>query len=244
MSARKKVLITGAKGNLGEKIRQYLEAKGNYDLILMSRNPRGDPKVIQADLSLYDESWAKYFSGVDAIVHMAADPNPSASWESLQKLNMDLLFNVYEAAVAKRAKRVIFASSNHTMGGYKDEAVILTPDLAPKPGNPYGATKLIGERLGKSFAERHGLSVICLRIGWTQRGENRPGDHMGDWGRKMWLSDRDYCQVVEKAILVENVQFAVLNAMSNNTGMKWDLSETRRILGYEPQDDAYDPKWG
>jgi hypothetical protein len=129
------------------------------------------------------------------------------------------------------------------MGGYQDEDVVITPDLPPKPDSPYGATKLMGERMGKSFSERHGLSVICLRIGWVQRGENRPGDHMGDWGRKMWLSDRDYCQLAEKAILVGNVPFAVLNAMSNNKGMKWDLSETRRILGYEPQDDAYAPEW-
>lgn len=53
----------------------------------------------------------------------------------------------------------------------------------------------------------------------------------------------DYCQQVEKAILIENVPFAVVNAMSNNTGMKWDLSETRRILGYEAQDNAYAPQW-
>ena len=239
MSTRKKVLITGTKGNLGDKIRRHLEAKGNYDLVLLSRNPRGDSAIIQADLSVYQESWAEHFSGVDAVVHMAADPSPRASWESLAKLNMDLLLNVFEAGVAKGAKRIIFASSNHTMGGYRDEDVVLTPDLAPKPGNPYGATKLMGERIGKSFADRHELSVICLRIGWTQRGENLPGDHMGEWGRKMWLSDRDYCQVVEKSILVENVQFAVLNAMSNNKGMKWELSETQNVLDYAPQDDAY-----
>ena len=81
--------------------------------------------------------------------------------------------------------------------------------------------------------------------GWVQPGENHPGDYMGgDWWRQMWLSNRDFCQLVEKAILVENVQFAVLNAMSNNTGMRWDLSETRRVLGYEPQDNTYAPEWG
>ena len=66
---------------------------------------------------------------------------------------------------------------------------------------------------------------------------------MGDWGKKMWLSNQDYCQVVEKAILVGNVSFAVLNAMSDNSGMKWDLSETRRVLGYQPMDNAYAPEW-
>lgn len=241
---RKKVLITGATGNLGDKIRRHLESQGNYDLVLMDYDPRGDSAVIQADLSVYDESWAGHFAGLNAIVHFAADPSPDAPWASLVKLNIDLLLNVFEAAVAKASKRLIFASSNHTMGGYKDRDVALTPDLPPKPGNPYGGTKLIGERIGKSFAERHGLSVICLRIGWTQRGENRPGDHMGEaWWRQMWLSNRDLCQLVEKAILLENVSFAVLNAMSDNTGMKWDLSETRRVLGYELQDNAYAAEW-
>jgi len=243
MATRKKVLITGTKGNLGEKVRQHLEQQGNYDLVLLSRNPRGDKAIVQADLTVYDDAWAKHFAEVDAIVHMAADPSPGASWESLVTHNMDLLMNVFEAAVAYGSKRLIFASSNHTMGGYRDEDVTLKPDTPPKPGNPYGATKLMGERIGKSYAERHGLSFISLRIGWTQRGENRPGDHMGDWGRKMWLSNRDYCQIVEKAILAENVQFAVVNAMSNNTGMKWDLTDSRRILGYEPQDNAYAPEW-
>ena len=57
------------------------------------------------------------------------------------------------------------------------------------------------------------------------------------------LSNQDYCQVVEKAILAKNVSFAVLNAMSNNSGMKWDLSETQRVLDYQPKDDAYASEW-
>jgi len=244
MSTPKKVLITGAKGNLGDKIRQHLDtAQENYELVLIDRHEQGDSAIIQADLSIYDEAWAQHFAGIDAVVHLAAEPNPSASWNSLVKLNLDLLMNVYEAAVAKGSKRLIFASSNHTMGGYREENVVLTPNTPPKPGNPYGTTKLMGERIGKSYSERHGLSVICLRIGWTPRGENRPDEAMdNNWWWQMWLSNRDYCQVVEKAILVENVPFAVLNAMSNNTGMKWDLSDTRRILGYEPQDNAYAQK--
>ncbi len=44
-----------------------------------------------------------------------------------------------------------------------------------------GVSKLVGERLGRSYRERWGLTVICLRIGYCQRGENAPGPHMG-WG--------------------------------------------------------------
>ncbi|HIM10333.1 TPA: NAD(P)-dependent oxidoreductase, partial [Candidatus Poribacteria bacterium] len=132
----KKVLITGTMGNLGTKIRYHLEEQGNYNLVLMSRNPRGDAAIMQADLSVYNDEWARHFAGVDAIVHMAADPSPGAAWQSLVKLNMDLLLNTFEAAVAYGAKRFIFASSNHTMGGYKDQDEVLKPDTPPHPGNP------------------------------------------------------------------------------------------------------------
>ena len=101
---------------------------------------------------------------------------------------------------------------------------------------PYGATKLMGERIGKIYSERHCLSVICFRVGWVPRGENSPSPHMKDWFQRIWLSNRDFCQAVEQAILVQNVRFALLNLMSNNVGLQWDLAATRRVLGYEPQD--------
>ena len=82
--------------------------------------------------------------------------------------------------------------------------------------------------------------MICLRIGYCQRGENRPGATMtmGSWGQLMWLSDRDLCQAMERAVLVGDVGFAVLNLMSDNPGMRWDMDATRRVLGYVPRDGA------
>lgn len=137
---------------------------------------------------------------------------------------------------------MVFASSNWVLGGYRFTDERLTPELTPWPVNAYGMAKLAGERIGKSFAERHGLSVICFRIGYAQREPgNRPGPHMawGLWGQAMWLSDRDLCQGFEKAVLAPpELRFAVLNLMSDNPGMRWDLSETRRLLGYAPQDGA------
>jgi hypothetical protein len=59
---------------------------------------------------------------------------------------------------------------------------------------------------------------------------------MGTYGQQLWLSDRDLCQGFERAVLVEGVAFAVLNLMSDNPGMMWDLEATRRTIGYAPQD--------
>src|SRR5262249_9648069 len=84
-----------------------------------------------------------------------------------------------------------------------------------------------------------GLSVICFRIGYCQRGENQPGPHMGwgDWGQQMWLSDRDLCDGFEKAVTASaDVRFALVNLMSDNPGMRWDIETTKRTIGYAPRD--------
>ncbi len=232
----RRIVITGAAGNLGRKIARHLESRDDYDVTLLDIDPGGDPHIISADLSRADGSWDRHFEGVDTVVHMAAEPRQDAPWEPLEKSNIDLVINMYLAAVAKGARRFIFASSNAAMGGYRDEKGSITHDLPTRPVNYYGVTKVVGERIGALFSERHGLSVICLRIGAVGRGDNRPDPDSSDWFQRMWLSNRDLCQAVEKAIDAEDVPFAVLNLMSGNAGMRWDLSETRRVLGYEPED--------
>ena len=100
-------------------------------------------------------------------------------------------------------------------------------------------SKLFCERTGEYFSRYHRLSVICLRIGWTQwTHDNRPGPHMamGRWGQEMWLSDRDFLNGMVAAISAVDVDFAVLNLMSDNPGMRWDIGETERLIGYVPED--------
>ena len=114
-----------------------------------------------------------------------------------------------------------------------------------RDSTPYGSAKLFGERLGKCFAESDGLEVIAVRIGWVQPGENRPEDispERGSWFRLMWLSNRDFCQLMECCLVAELPErFVVVNGMSDNTGMRWDIEPTRRLVGYQPQDDVNRP---
>jgi NAD+ dependent glucose-6-phosphate dehydrogenase len=238
MTKPKSILITGATGNLGGKLRRHFSA-GGHDLRLLCNNPMADPAVTTADLSLYDEGWARHFAEVDAVIHLAGDPSPRSPWTSIQRHNIDLTMNVFQAAVRHGAKRLIFASSNWVMAGYRFGTERLTTDLPPWPINPYGHAKLFGERVGISFAEQSGLSFIAFRIGWCQKEhDNRPGPHMtmGRWGQEMWLSDRDLCQAMERAVLTQDVRHHVLNLMSDNPGMRWDIEATRRAIGYAPQD--------
>lgn len=267
MSDVKTVLITGASGNLGTKLRNHLQ--GRYSLRLLDLDPKGDTEIIQADFGQWEERWAETFAGAEVVVHLAANPNPNMSWPEVIGSNIDGLINVFTVAARAGVKRLIYASSNHAMGRYKDilEPQILGMDTPPQPGTfyeingqardslPYGAAKLIGERLGKSYHEIYGMSVIAVRIGWVRHGDNAAAavnqalatfdipDEFKTWLRLMWLSDRDFCQLFEACIRADNsVGFTVVNGMSANSGMRWDLDHTRRVVGYAPQDDITRPE--
>ena len=126
----KTVLITGARGNLGTKLRAHFTALG-WRIRLLDRNAGGDPAITEADLATYDDSWALQAKDADAIIHLAGDPSPSASWTSVQRLNIDLTQNVYEAAARHGAQRVIFASSNWAMAGHRFADFPLTTTHEP-----------------------------------------------------------------------------------------------------------------
>ena len=234
----RKVLITGAAGNIGAKLATHFKETGTYELALLDQRASGD--VVAADLGVWDEDWAKLFAGVDTVIHLAGDPRGLASWTAVQRNNIWATQHVLRAAREAKVRRVVFASTNQVMLGYRfrDEVTRVTTDLPPLPLSPYGVSKLFGEELGRGFAEETGISFIALRIGYYQKGENRPGPHMkiGLWGQSMWVSNRDMNHAMERAIEAENVGFAILNLESDNPGMRWDIELTRKTIGYRPQD--------
>jgi nucleoside-diphosphate-sugar epimerase len=254
MLETKRVLITGAAGNLGGKLRRHLE--GHYPLRVLDKDNRGDKSISPCDLGVFSSDWAEQFRGVDTVFHLAADPTAQQTWPNVIAPNIDALIHVFNASVQAGVKRIVYASSNHVMGGYKDlpEPFLITTSLPPAPGThyvvegeardstPYGSAKLFGERLGKALAELHGISFVAVRLGWVRPGENLASDipaDREDWFRLMWLSNRDYLQLMTRCLeakLPEN--FVIVHGMSANRGMRWDLETTRQLLGYEPLDDV------
>jgi NAD+ dependent glucose-6-phosphate dehydrogenase len=252
-----RVLITGANGNLGRKLANYLKATDCEHLVLLDRT--GDKEVIEADLSCWSDQWAHHFHDVDAVVHLAGNPVAYHDWAELVGPNIDAMLNVYEASVRYGVGRVVFASSNHVMGGYQDGPQIqITETLPSKPGlryfadgaerfsGAYAATKLFGEQVGRHYALIDEMDVIALRLGWVWRGVNEPSElpvERGEWFRNMWLSDRDFLHLMERCLTASLPErFQIFNGMSANTGMRWDLTAARTVLGYSPQDDVNAPR--
>lgn len=238
-----RVLITGAAGNLGRKLTAHWQ--GVHDLTLLDR-PDGD-------LAAWDDRWVNRFAGIDAVVHLAGDPVAYRDWPDLVGPNVDAVANVLAAAAKHGVSRFVFASSNHVMGGYQDgPSVPIAESLPPKPGlryvadgaerfsDAYGAAKLMGERLCRTWATVTNATAIAVRLGWVWRGDNRP-EHLpaerGDWFRQMWLSDRDFRQLMDRCLAAAVPDHClVVNGMSANAGMRWDLTVARERLSYVPAD--------
>jgi nucleoside-diphosphate-sugar epimerase len=235
------ILITGASGNIGRKLRAAWEDV--YDLVLLDINADpAEPEVVAADLSEFDEEWMGLFHGVDTVIHLAATPNEHSSWEDLVEPNMDAVCNVFHAAALAGVERIIFASSNHAMSGYRGLGdIAITVELPPRPGNPYGAAKLMAERLGKSLSGVFDLTFVALRLGWVQAGENRPETLPDEWNKELWLSNGDLIRLFDRAVEADlgDRSFVVVNGMSNNHGTRWDLSDSFDAIGYTPRDDSF-----
>ncbi|MEP7112208.1 MAG: NAD(P)-dependent oxidoreductase [Ilumatobacteraceae bacterium] len=235
-----RVLVTGATGNMGRKAIAALVALDDVDVVGIDVGSASDlgatVELVQADLSTYDRSWADRFRDVDVALHLAADPRPIATWESVVRSNIDLSHNVLRAAQEHGVSRFVFASSNWVLGGHRFTRERLTPATPPRPVNPYGISKLAIERAGAAMSERCAMSFLALRLGWCQPGDNRPGPHMsfGRWGQELWLSNDDWRQAVQRACTGPFEGCAVVNVMSDNAGMRWDLTDTDRVLGYRP----------
>ncbi len=235
------ILITGANGNIGRKLRAAWDDV--FDLVLIDKGPDPtDADVVAADLADFDEEWMTMFHGVDTVVHLAADPSEFATWEELLRPNIDAAANVFHAAALAGVERIIFASSNHAMSGYRELGdIVLTVDTPPRPGNAYGGAKLMAERLGKSLSGVFDLSFVALRLGWVQSGPNRPDTLPDDWSRGLWLSDGDLIRLFDRAVEADlgDRSFVVVNGMSNNHGTRWDLAGSFEAIGYSPRDDAF-----
>ena len=213
---------------------------GRLSLTLLCINPEADPAVETVDLSRYDPDWARHFEGVDTVIHLAGDPSPRSPWSSIQPNNVDLTLNVFQAARLHRCRSRHLRQLQLGHGGLPvrerapDDRTSALADQPLRPGQAF-------RRAARPKLRANAMVRAASRSGsgWCQKDhDNRPGPHMsmGRWGQQMWLSDRDLCQGMERAILAEGIGFAALNLMSDNPGMRWDIEETRRVIGYDPKD--------
>jgi uronate dehydrogenase len=235
---RKKVLITGAAGRIGQVMREGL--KERYDLRLMYHRTvlpaeEGEEVFVSSITDL--EKLEEVVDGVDAIVHMAGDPRVEAPWEAVLEANIKGVYCLYEAARRRGVRRIVFASTNHVTGFYEQEGIYTTPGMVERPDSYYGASKAFGEDLGRYYVDAFGLEVLCLRIGSFQP-DKAVVERASDRILSTWLSHRDCLQLVWRSIETTEVKFGIFYGISGNTRAYWDIQNARDLLGYDPEDNA------
>ncbi|MBI2039730.1 NAD(P)-dependent oxidoreductase [Candidatus Microgenomates bacterium] len=242
---KERILVTGSEGLIGGILIPYLE--NLYEVFSLDiKFSRRDTHFI-ADISNLDQliSIFQKLGGVNCIIHLAADSRVDADWDSILKNNIVGTRNIYECAKEFAVSRVIFASSNHVTGGYegippnlhtKENPSLIMASDPIRPDGYYGVSKEFGEATARQFYELYEIQSICLRIG-TVLADNDPTKDETKRSMKTWLSHRDLVQLILKG-MQSDIQFGIYYGVSNNKGRFWDISNAKRELGYQPQDDA------
>ena len=235
----RRVLVTGAAGRIGSYFAEHSHQK--YHLRLTDRAfgehveaMRGYGELLTG--SLHDLDFLKQAcEGIDTLVHLAGDPNPSAVWGDLLDANIVGAYHAFVAARAAGCRRIVYASSIHAVSGYPSDVQVKTNEPV-NPGDLYGVSKCFGEALGRYMAGQEGISFIALRIGAFQPAA-RVAENESLQLIDCFVSRRDLNQLIQRCIDAENIRFAIFHGVSENRFKRLDISDARDRIGYAPQDD-------
>ncbi|MDZ5812726.1 NAD(P)-dependent oxidoreductase [Halorubrum sp. AD140] len=244
--------ITGAAGAVGRVVAEAFDETERI-LLTHSEHEDVDGELLDAtDRDAFDAAVA----GADALVHLAWDPADRDAWDGGDETNVRMAANAFDAALEAGVDRVVMASSVHAFGLYdrddpaEFEALVerptttVRPDTPPRPDSYYGVAKVAVEGLCRFYADRHGLDVVAVRIGWlmdeTELRETADGaDARHRFARATWLSPRD-CRALFRAAVEHPLDGSpvVAHGVSRNSDRHLSLTETMQRLGYRPSDDA------
>jgi len=227
----KRLLLTGAAGGLGRVLRPRLKPYCEW-LRLSDRVDLGEAAAGEelAPAELGDRAaMLALLDGVDAVVHLGG-VSVEAAFDPILQANIAGVFNLYEAARKQGVKRIVFASSNHVTGFYRQDEVI-DASAPPRPDTLYGVSKAFGENLSRMYYDRYGIQTVCLRIGSSLA---EPYDRRT---LASWLSFDDLERLIIASLTAPLVSHSVIFGASANPASWWDNSAAAH-LGYQPQDSS------
>ena len=227
----KRILMTGAAGGLGRQLRELI--KPWADIVRLSDladcGPAGEgEEVVQCDLA-DREAVMNLLEGVDAVLHFGGI-STEAPFAAINQANIVGVANLYEAVHKHGVKRVIFASSNHTMG-YRKITEVVDAEMPPRADGMYGISKVFGETLSRYYYDRFGIETVCLRIGscFPEPKDKRM--------MSTYLSLDDLVEALRCSLFARRVDHTIAFGVSNNASKWWDDRHSRH-LGFVPKDSS------
>ncbi|MBS0641362.1 MAG: NAD(P)-dependent oxidoreductase [Proteobacteria bacterium] len=228
----KPVLITGASGMLGRSLTKALGALG-WTLVLTDIKPFPDAiperaRFTQADLE-DGVTMLRLAEGCGTIIHLGG-VSVERPFEEVIGPNIRGLYHIYEAARREKA-RVIFASSNHSVG-FHERSVSVPADTQFLPDGYYGLSKAYGELMGRLYWFKHAVESVNVRIG-SARDEPIDARMLASW-----MSLPDFARLMQRCVLTPQVGCVVVWGHSDNSRMTWWRDDARDALGWKPVDSA------
>lgn len=228
-----KLLMTGAAGGVGTMLRPMLQKL--YGDILLSDRAKlenlSEGKSFRpcdlADKSQVDEM----LRGVDRVIHLGGQ-SLEADWDVILQANIIGLYNLYEGCRQAGVKRVVFASSNHTIGFYGRNRRIDIENRV-RPDSRYGISKVFGEGVAALYADKHGIGTLSVRIG------NIGLEPVDTRRLSIWLHPQDFLQLCRIGLEHPDIHNQVVWGVSDCDRAWWD-NAVAFGLGYRPQHRAED----
>jgi nucleoside-diphosphate-sugar epimerase len=218
-----RILLTGSKGTIGTVLLNGLPGIEFVPFDL----PEHDARNL-ADLT-------KAAQGCHGIIHLAWNMWDENFRNKGFSVDNGIMFsNVYEACVAAKVPKILLASSIHANRPAFLPNHPITSEEMGIPDSPYGANKLLMEKLGASYAEKHGIDVTCVRFGGVNTENVRPTSD--PFEEAVWLSHEDLLALIEKWIKsqVYICRHVVMHATSYHESVVYDLDNPFR---WEPKND-------
>ena len=218
-----KVVVTGGSGKAGRAIVRHLLERGhevlNVDIVpsAESRGPDSPAPFLAADLTDFGQAvevlngGAEKMPAPDAVVHLAAIPSPvHATPDTVFRTNILSTYTVFAAAVRAGLKRVVWASSETTLGLPFERP----PDYAPvdeehelRPESSYALSKVLGEEMARQFNRWSGIPFVGLRFSNIMERadyERFPGfwddPNLRKWNLWGYVDESHVAQSVERAL--------------------------------------------
>lgn len=226
-----KLLITGAAGALGKMIRPRLEkiAKSLRVSDLHEFALNGDHEELMIGNLVDTEFMNRLLQDCDGVVHLGGI-SIEQPFDPILQANVIGVHNLYQAAKKAGQPRILFASSNHTIGYHSvsERLDALSPIM---PDGFYGVSKVFGEAMASMYFNKEGQETAIVRIGSCFP---EPKDHRM---LSTWFSPDDFISLIEMVFKVETLGCPIIYGASNNDEGWWDNSKTES-LGWKPKDNA------
>ena len=163
----RRICVTGANGLAGRAVVRDLREHG-YDVAATDIATRfGEDDALRADLTDYGQA-VEALTGADAVVHLANIPAPGLTTPAVTfNANMTMNFNVFHAAANLKLNRVVWASSETTLGLPFDVPPRYAPvdeDHYPFPTSTYALSKVASETVAGQIAQWSGIPFVALRF--------------------------------------------------------------------------------